>query len=125
MATLSNVIAADLTIKVQRMASYPPFGFEFYETETTAIDLTTLVDVRMDIVNGVGVKVKQMSIGAGFEIANNPTTGAPTVLKMDKAYAADNLAAGAYRYDMLVVASETEAGIPVRGSFIVEPNITE
>jgi len=125
MATLSNVIAADLTIKIQRMASYPPFGFEFYSDETTAIDLTTLVDVRMDIVNGAGVKVKRLRIGSGFEIVNDPTTGNPTVLSMDKAYAADNLAAGTYRYDMLVVANETEAVIPVRGSFIVEPNITE
>lgn len=133
MAELSNIIAAELVIKVQRMASYPPFGFEFYQKDNTVedptavkvVDLSTIQDVRMDIKNAIGVKVKRLSIGEGFEIVNNPDTGNPTILKMDKAYSVGNLPAGSYRYDMLVVISDTEAQIPVKGPFIVEPNITE
>jgi len=119
------VIAGELTIKIQRRAAWPPFGFELYQTEDTVIDLTTLDDVRMDIVNVAGVKLLGLNIGQGFQIIDNEVTGNPTILKMDVAFIADALAAGWYRYDMLVVAGGIVAAYPLNGFLIVEQNITQ
>lgn len=125
MPTISNVIAGELTIKIQRHAAWPPFGFELYQTEDTVIDLTTLDDVRMGVVNVAGVELLNLRIGQGFEIINNEVTGNPTILRMDVAYISDQLGAGWYRYDMLVVAGGIIAGFPLNGFLIVEQNITQ
>jgi hypothetical protein len=125
MATISNVIAGDLTIKIQRHVSWPPLGFELYETDDgPAIDLTTLDDIRMSVVDVAGTELLQLKIGQGFEIINNDLTGQPTILKMDVAYIADALAAGWYRHDMLVVAGGLPVAYPIRGFLIVEQNFT-
>ena len=121
---LTNVIAAEVPIRLQRMAS-ASFAFEFYEKDDdNPTDPDTLVDVRMSVKNITGQAVLNYKIGEGFTIETDQDTGRKFVV-LDKKYTEDNLPPGSYRYDMLVIQNEDDACIPIKGPFLMIENITE
>jgi hypothetical protein len=122
---LSNVIAGNVTIRIQQGTSFPPFYFEFYDADDVAIDLTTIIGVFMDVYNATGVRKLRNAINSGFSIENHPETGLPTLLVLDKEFTLNNLAAGNYSYDMLVVLTATVAQVPQKGMYIVEKTNTK
>ena len=108
----SNVIAAPYDFTVQRNASFE-FFFRFKDADGVFIDLTTVIEIKIEVRNISGGIMAVFTIGDGLTIDPEDST----ILYMAKLDSEKNIPVGVYNWDIKIAPTEGHAQYPLRGKY--------
>lgn len=108
----SNVIAAPYDFTIQRNASFE-FYFKFKDADGIFIDLTSVVEIKLEVRDHSCRVMTAFTIGDGLTIDPNDNT----ILYMAKLDSEKNIPFGVYNWDIKVVSTEGHAQYPLRGKY--------